>query len=247
MSMALRSRRNRRRRSSPSRTPRARKRKRKVRGWPKSWCSFAVRFRQSRTNLRVARAELAALNERLSAAEALASRLAAGARRHRSPHDVAATAAERPSAKRRLGLSRRTSSLRCSSRRCAQKKRGWKNRRSTLEAEWDSGRKRVASMEDTLRFGRQSLQEIREQRGPRGNRARAQRFRSPAPARDMHVGSQHAARRSDCDGDGVHQRRRAGHRGNQLSRDEVAHRVDGRGQHDGAGRVQRDRAAFQRS
>jgi len=34
-----------------------------------------------------------------------------------------------------------------------------------LEAEWDAGRKRLASMEDTLRFGRQSLQEIREQRG----------------------------------------------------------------------------------
>ena len=35
----------------------------------------------------------------------------------------------------------------------------------TLEAEWDAGRKRTALMEDMLRLGRQSLMEIREQRG----------------------------------------------------------------------------------
>ena len=38
-------------------------------------------------------------------------------------------------------------------------------RQRELEQEWDAARTRVTQMEDHLRMGRQSLQELREQRG----------------------------------------------------------------------------------
>ena len=115
--------------------------------------------------LAVARAELAALNERLSAAEALASRLAAGARRDRPAHAWLCSSSRLRSAKKRLGSSRRTNSLRCSLKRCAPKRRGWKSRRSRSKRNGIRDASGLASMDDSLRFGRQSLQEIREQRG----------------------------------------------------------------------------------
>src|SRR5207302_584318 len=53
----------------------------------------------------------------------------------------------------------------------AQQLEGWRaemvrleTRQRELEQEWESGRTRVTQMEDRLRMGRQTLQEVREQR-----------------------------------------------------------------------------------
>ena len=102
--------------------------------------------------LGVARAEFAALNERLSAAEALASRLQQEREGIDRRDDVAATAAnfdQRGSdwayhAERQLAV--QLEALRAEKTRLEESQVG-------LESEWDSGRKRLASMDDTLRFG----------------------------------------------------------------------------------------------
>jgi chromosome segregation protein len=114
--------------------------------------------------LGVARAELAALNERLSAAEVLASRLQQereGIDRRtqalqQQQTSISEEAAEIVTQNEQLGV--QLEALRAEKTRLEESQ-------VTLEAEWDSGRKRVAVMDDSLRFGRQSLQEIREQRG----------------------------------------------------------------------------------
>jgi chromosome segregation protein len=114
--------------------------------------------------LGVARAELAALNERLSAAEALASRLA----QEREGIDRRTQALQQQQAsisEEAAGLVTQNEQLAVQLEALRAEKTRLEESQVTLEAEWDSGRKRVAVMDDSLRFGRQSLQEIREQRG----------------------------------------------------------------------------------
>jgi chromosome segregation protein len=122
--------------------------------------------------LAVARAELAALNERLSAAEALASRL----RQERSDMDRRTLALQQQEAsisEETAGLAAQNEQLAVQLEALRTEKTRLEESQITLEAEWDSGRKRTALMEDTLRLGRQSLMEIREQRGhAEVNRAR---------------------------------------------------------------------------
>jgi chromosome segregation protein len=114
--------------------------------------------------LGVARAELAALNERLSAAEALASRLAQereGIDRRTQALQQQQTSINEEAA----GIVTQNEQLGAQLAALRAEKTRLEESQVTLEAEWDSGRKRVAVMDDSLRFGRQSLQEIREQRG----------------------------------------------------------------------------------
>jgi chromosome segregation protein len=114
--------------------------------------------------LGVARAELAALNERLSAGEALASRLA----QEREGIDRRTQALQQQQAsisEEAAGLVTQNEQLAVQLEALRAEKTRLEESQVTLEAEWDSGRKRVAVMDDALRFGRQSLQEIREQRG----------------------------------------------------------------------------------
>jgi len=114
--------------------------------------------------LGVARAELAALNERLSAAEALASRLA----QEREGIDRRTQALQQQQAsisEEAAGLVTQNEQLAVQLEALRVEKTRLEESQVTLEAEWDSGRKRVAVMDDALRLGRQSLQEIREQRG----------------------------------------------------------------------------------
>jgi len=59
-------------------------------------------------------------------------------------------------------------------------------RQREVEQEWDAARTRVTQMEDHLRMGRQSLQELREQRGHAEVDRAKKRLRPPAPARDLH-------------------------------------------------------------
>jgi chromosome segregation protein len=113
--------------------------------------------------LATARAELAALNERLSAAEALAARL----QEERMELDRRGAALRLQES----SISDETAALAKQSEELAQQLEGLRGeklrlevRQRQLEQDWDSGRTRVTQMEDHLRMGRQSLQELREQR-----------------------------------------------------------------------------------
>ncbi len=114
--------------------------------------------------LAVARAELAALNERLSAAEAIASRL----QQERAEMDRRTMALQQ----QHTSIGEESAGLTAQSEQLTQQLEGLRAEKLrletsqvALEAEWETGRKRVAQMEDQLRLGRQALQEFREQRG----------------------------------------------------------------------------------
>ncbi len=113
--------------------------------------------------LAVGRAELAARNERLSAAEALAARLAeerAGLERRETAlrqQETSIAAETETLAAQSEELSRQLEGL------LAEKAR-LSTRQQELEQEWEAARTRLTQMEDHLRMGRQSLQEMREQR-----------------------------------------------------------------------------------
>jgi chromosome segregation protein len=113
--------------------------------------------------LAAARAELAAMNERLSAAEAQVSRLqqerAELERREAALRQQETSINEEAAAlvKQSEELTRQLEGLRAEKLRLETRQRD-------LEEEWESGRTRVTQMEDHLRMGRQSLQELREQR-----------------------------------------------------------------------------------
>jgi chromosome segregation protein len=109
------------------------------------------------------RAELAAINERLSAAEALATRLA---------EENAELMRREASLRQQLtsvndelaGLAQQSQELALQLEGLRGENLRLEVRQRELEQEWDGGRNRVAQMEDHLRTGRQSLQELREQR-----------------------------------------------------------------------------------
>ncbi len=114
--------------------------------------------------LATGRAELAAMNERLTAAEALAARL----------REERAEMERRESALRQqvTSISDETAGLAKQSEELKQQLEGLRGeklrleiRQRELEEEWETARTRVTQMDDHLRMGRQSLQELREQRG----------------------------------------------------------------------------------
>jgi chromosome segregation protein len=117
----------------------------------------------AQNDLATARAELAAMNERLSAGEALAARLT----------EERAELERRESAllQQATSISDETAALAKQSEELTQQLEGLRGeklrlevRQRELEQEWDAARTRVTQMEDHLRMGRQSLQELREQR-----------------------------------------------------------------------------------
>ena len=119
---------------------------------------------QSEQNeLATGRAEFAAMNERLVAAEALAARLneerAELGRRETALQQQVTSILDETSA-----LARQTEDLVLQLEGLRGEKLRLENRQRELEQEWDAARTRVAQMEDHLRMGRQSLQELREQR-----------------------------------------------------------------------------------
>jgi chromosome segregation protein len=119
---------------------------------------------QSEQNaLAAARADLAAMNERLGAAEELLTRL----RQERAELDrreAALRQQESAVSEEAASLSRQTAELTQQLAALRTEKERLEKRQHDLETEWESGRTRVTQMEDHLRLGRQSLQEIREQR-----------------------------------------------------------------------------------
>src|SRR6516162_4100160 len=113
--------------------------------------------------LATARAGLAAINERLAAAEALAARL----REERTEMERRETALQQQV----LSLSDEAAGLAKQSEELTQQLDGLRaeklrldGRQKELEQEWESARARVTQTEDRLRMARQELQELREQR-----------------------------------------------------------------------------------
>ncbi len=113
--------------------------------------------------LAAGRAEMAVRQERLAAAEAIATRLA----------EERAELDRRESALRQqeVAMKEETASLRIQSEELAHhlealraEKLRLDARQQELEQEWEAGRTRLAQMEDHLRMGRQSLMELRENR-----------------------------------------------------------------------------------
>ena len=114
--------------------------------------------------LTTAKSELAAMNERLASAEAIAKRLEEEKldleRREAALLQQEASISEETiaMAKQSEELSQQLTVLR------AEKVRLEENQKQ-LEQEWDAARTRVAQVEDHLRLARQTLQEMREERG----------------------------------------------------------------------------------
>ncbi len=120
---------------------------------------------QSEQNeLAAARAQFAALNERLMAAEALSMRLnderAELERREAALQQQATSIGDETAA-----LAKQSEELTLQLEGLRAEKLRLEIRQRELEQEWDAARTRVTQMEDHLRMGRQSLQELREQRG----------------------------------------------------------------------------------
>jgi chromosome segregation protein len=119
---------------------------------------------QSEQNeLAVGRAELAALNERLTAAEAFMARL--------QQERAEIERREATLRQQETSITEETAALARQSEELAQQLEGLRvekvrleARQHDLEQEWEAGRTRVTQMEDHLRTGRQSLQELRDQR-----------------------------------------------------------------------------------
>jgi chromosome segregation protein len=119
---------------------------------------------QSEQNaLATGRAEFAAMNERLMAAEGLAARLneerAELERREAALQQQVASIGDETAA-----LARQSEELALQLEGLRGEKLRLEIRQRELEQEWDAARTRVTQMEDHLRMGRQSLQELREQR-----------------------------------------------------------------------------------
>jgi len=109
------------------------------------------------------RAEFAAMNERLSAAEALAQRL----REERTQLERRETALQQQASSisdETFALAKQSEELTLQLEGLRGEKLRLDVRQRDLEQEWDSARTRVTQMEDHLRMGRQSLQELREER-----------------------------------------------------------------------------------
>ena len=116
------------------------------------------------TALATARAEHAAMNERLTAAEALAARLTeerAELERRETTLQLQATSIGDETA----ALAKQSEELAVQLEGLRGEKLRLEVRQRELELEWDAARTRVTQMEDHLRMGRQSLLELREQRG----------------------------------------------------------------------------------
>jgi chromosome segregation protein len=119
---------------------------------------------QSEQNeLAAGRAKFAAMNERLTAAEALSARLneerAEFGRREAALQQQVTSISDETAA-----LAKQSEDLALQLEGLRGEKLRLEVRQRELEQEWDAARTRVTQMEDHLRMGRQSLQELREQR-----------------------------------------------------------------------------------
>ena len=113
--------------------------------------------------LAAARAALAAMNERLAAAEAVVVRLQEE-RMEMERREAALRLQESSIADETAGLAKQSEELERQLEGLRSEKLRLEARHRQLEQEWEASRTRLTQMEDHLRLGRQSLQELREQR-----------------------------------------------------------------------------------
>jgi chromosome segregation protein len=111
-----------------------------------------------------ARAELAAITERVNAAEAVAQRLLQE-RAELDRREAALRQQESSIGDEAAALTQQSENFATQLEALRAEKTRLETRQRELEQEWESGRTRATQMEDHLRMGRQSLQELREQRG----------------------------------------------------------------------------------
>ena len=114
--------------------------------------------------LAAGRAELAARSERLAAAETLLARLA-DERVELERRELALRQQESLATEETVALAKQNEELTRQLEGLRTEKLRLESRQQELEREWETGRTKLTQMEDHLRIGRQSLQEIREQRG----------------------------------------------------------------------------------
>jgi chromosome segregation protein len=114
--------------------------------------------------LAAGRAEMAARQERLAAAEAIATRLA-GERAELDRRESALRQQETAIGEETATLAIQSEELARQLEALRVEKSRLDARQQELEQEWEAGRARLTQMEDHLRMGRQSLQELREKRG----------------------------------------------------------------------------------
>jgi len=123
-----------------------------------------ARVQTEQEELATARAELAAMNERMASVEAIAQRLQEE-RNDLERRQAALRQQEASITEETAAMARQTEDLtRQLEVLCTEKTRLEENQKQ-LEQEWDEGRTRVTQAEDHLRTARQSLQDMREERG----------------------------------------------------------------------------------
>ena len=117
-----------------------------------------------RNELATARAELATMNERLASAEAISRRLQEESadldRREAALHQQETSINEETAA-----MARQTKELTQQLEVLRVEKVRLEDRQKELEQEWETARNRVTAAEDHLRAARQTLQEMRDERG----------------------------------------------------------------------------------
>jgi chromosome segregation protein len=117
-----------------------------------------------RDELATAKAELATMNERLASAEAIAHRLEEE-RSELERREAALRQQEASISEETAALARQSEELTVQLETLRVEKARLAEQQKQLEQEWDDARTRVTQLEDHLRLARQSLQEMREERG----------------------------------------------------------------------------------
>ncbi len=123
-----------------------------------------ARVQAEQEELATARAELAAMNERMASVEALAQRLEEE-RSDLERREAALRQQEASISEETAALARQTEDLTRQLQVLRTEKTRLEENQKQLEREWEEGRTRVTQAEDHLRLARQTLQEMREERG----------------------------------------------------------------------------------
>jgi chromosome segregation protein len=123
-----------------------------------------ARVQTEQEELATARAELAAMNERMASVEAIAQRLQEE-RADLERREAALRQQEASISEETAAMARQTEELTRQLEVLRTEKTRLEENQKQLEQEWEEGRTRVTQAEDHLRLARQSLQEMREERG----------------------------------------------------------------------------------
>ncbi len=123
-----------------------------------------ARVQTEQEELATARAELAAMNERMASVEAIAHRLQEE-RTDLERREAALRQQEASISEETAAMARQTEDLTRQLEVLRTEKTRLEENQKQLEREWDEGRTRVTQAEDDLRTARQSLQDMREERG----------------------------------------------------------------------------------